>query len=145
MILNKTILILEDDLLTLSKILERLSTFEGDQPYDFSVITLTNYLQVKHFVNDNPNIHVDLILLDRDCKLGGSFHVLDIERLGPQKVIAISSVSEYNQQARKRGVARVVEKDYRNLDDFADRLLIQVENMLKTLPMSEDNLTHPPI
>lgn len=35
MILNKTILILEDDLLTLSKILNRLSTIEQDQPYEF--------------------------------------------------------------------------------------------------------------
>lgn len=39
MILHKTILILEDDLLTLSKILERLATIEQDQPYDFSVVT----------------------------------------------------------------------------------------------------------
>ncbi len=36
MILNKTILILEDDLLTLSKILDRLATIEQDQPYDYS-------------------------------------------------------------------------------------------------------------
>ena len=142
MILNKTILILEDDLLTLSKILVRLSKLEGDQPYDFSVITLTNYLQIQHFINNNPAIQIDMILLDQDCKLGGSFHVLDIERLGAEKVIAISSVPEYNKQAKARGVSRVVEKDYRNLDAFADRLSEEVEDLIKHLPMSEDNIVH---
>ncbi len=143
MVLHKTILILEDDLLTLSKILERLATIEQDQPYDFSVITLTNYLQVQHFVNDNSAIQVDMILLDRDCKLAGSFHVLDIERLGADKVIAISSVPEYNKQAQDRGVSRVVLKDYRNLDDFADRLTKEVEDLIKHLPVREDNIVHP--
>ena len=143
MILNKTILILEDDLLTLSKILERLGTIEQEQPYDFSVITLTNYLQVEHFINKNSAIHVDMILLDRDCKPGGSFHVLDLERLGADKVIAISSVPEYNKQAIARGVSRVVEKDYRNLDSFADRLAEEVEDLIKHLPMRDDNIVHP--
>ncbi len=143
MILNKTILILEDDLLTLSKILERLSTLEGDQPYDFSVITLTNHVQVEHFINKNPAIHVDMILLDRDCKLGGSFHVVDIERLGANKVIAISSVPEYNKQAQGRGVSRVVLKDYRNLDAFADRLVEEVNDLLKQVPVGEHNIAYP--
>ena len=143
MILNKTILILEDDLLTLSKILERLSKIEQDQPYDFSVITLTNYMQVQHFVNDNPAIQVDMILLDRDCKLAGSFHVVDLERFGADRVIAISSVPDYNKQAQARGVSRVVLKDYRNLDAFADRLAEEVEDLIKHLPMREDNIVHP--
>ncbi|MBI5358810.1 hypothetical protein HZB69_04265 [Candidatus Amesbacteria bacterium] len=143
MILNKTILILEDDLLTLSMILDRLSKIEQDQPYDFSVITLTNYVQVEQFINKNPAIHVDMILLDRDCKLGGSFHVADIERLGTDKVIAISSVPEYNKQAQARGVSRVVLKDYRNLDAFADRLAEEVEDLIKHLPMRKDNIVHP--
>lgn len=143
MILNKTILILEDDLLTLSKILERLSKIEQDQPYDFSAITLTNYLQVEHFINRNPAVHVDMILLDRDCKLAGSFHVVDLERFGAEKVIAISSVPDYNKQAQARGVSRVVLKDYRNLDAFADRLAEEVEDLIKHLPMREENIVHP--
>ena len=143
MILNKTILILEDDLLTLSKILERLATIEQDQPYEFSVITLTNHLQVEQFINNNPAISVDMILLDCDCKLGGSFHVLDLERLGADKVIAISSVPEYNKQAKARGVSRVVLKDYRNLDAFADQLAEEMEDFIMLLPMREDNIVHP--
>lgn len=143
MILNKTILILEDDLLTLSKILERLATIEQDQPYEFLVITLTNYQQVEQFINKNSSIHIDMILLDRNCKLAGSFHVLELERLGPEKVIAISSVPKYNDEVKKRGVRLVVLKDYRNLDAFADRLAEEVEELLKRLPMREDNIVHP--
>ena len=103
MILNKTILILEDNLRVLAKILEKLAILEEDQPYEFSVITLTNYLLVEQFVNRNATIQVDMILLDRDCKLAGSFHVVDLERLGPEKVIAISSVPKYNDEAKKAG------------------------------------------
>lgn len=143
MILNKTILILEDDLLTLSKILERLAKIEQDQPYDFSLIVLTNHRLVEKFINANPAVDVDIILLDRDCKLAGSFHVVDLERFGAEKVIAISSVPEYNKQAQDRGVSRVVLKDYRNLDAFADRLAEEVEDLIKHLPMREDNIVHP--
>jgi len=140
MILHKTILILEDDLRTLSKILDRLSVLEDDQPYQFSMVILTNYLQVMEYVNNNSKINYDMVLLDRDCKLGGSFHVVDLERIGPEKVIAISSVPKYNEEAKKRGVRRRVEKDYRNLDAFADALAIEVRNMLKELKPTESNL-----
>lgn len=51
MILNKTILILEDDLLTLSKILERLATIEQDQPYEF----LCRCVKTTSFIPHNMN------------------------------------------------------------------------------------------
>lgn len=41
MIITKTILILEDDLKTLSKILNRLAKLEEDQPFYFSLVVLT--------------------------------------------------------------------------------------------------------
>lgn len=53
MVLHKTILILEDDLKTLSLILDRLAELEGDQPYDLSTIVLTNHLQVQKLVNES--------------------------------------------------------------------------------------------
>lgn len=115
MVLSKTILILEDDLRVLSKILEKLFPLEQDQPFDFSVIILTNHEQVEQMINKNPEIKPDIILLDRDCKLAGSFHVLDIERFGADKVISISSVPKYNDEARKRGVQRIIEKDLANI------------------------------
>lgn len=137
MILHKTILILEDDLQTLSKILDRLSVLEDDQPYQFSMVILTNYLQVMEYINNNSKITYDMVLLDRDCKLGGSFHIADLERLGPEKVIAISSVPKYNTEAKKRGVTVVVEKDYKNLDLFADALRGEVEKMLRGMHPKE--------
>jgi hypothetical protein len=139
MILHKTILILEDDLRTLSKILEKLSTLEDDQPYQFSTIVLTNHIQVTEYINNNSKVNFDMVLLDRDCKLGGSFHIADLERIGVEKVIAISSVPKWNDEARKRGVKRVVQKDYKNLDTFADAVRIEIDNLLRELPPVESN------
>ena len=108
MTLSKTILILEDNLKVLSRILDGLFELEQDQPYDFSVIVLTTYKQVEDYVNTNPKAQFDIILLDRDCKLNNSFHILDIKRFGADKVISISSVSEYNKQAKQKGVKRII-------------------------------------
>jgi hypothetical protein len=130
MVICKTILILEDDLRTLSKLLDKLFILEQDQPYDFSLIVLTNYQQVENYINNNPKAEFDVVLLDRDCKLGGSFHTLDIERFGPEKVIAISSVPEYNKEAEKRGVKRVVHKDFKELDKFVDKVIKEVKRMV---------------
>ena len=131
MVLNKTILILEDDLRTLSKLLEKLSKVEDEQPYSLSLIILTDYTMVEEFINKDPMPKVDLILLDRDCKIGGSFHVLDIEKIGAGKIIAISSVPEYNQQAKKRGVKKSVLKDYKTLDKFSDDVASEIEKFLR--------------
>jgi len=130
MVLSKTILILEDNLKVLSRILDGLFELEQDQPFDFSVIALTNYQQVEDYVNNNPKAQFDIILLDRDCKLNNSFHVLNIERFGADKVIAISSVPEYNQEAKQRGVKRVVLKDLRYIDEFAKKVVKEVEHMI---------------
>ena len=87
MVLSKKILILEDGLKTLSKILEKLAVLEHDQPYDFCLVILTDYTQVQDYINSNSKAEFDIILLDRDCKLSGSFHVLDLEKFGADKVI----------------------------------------------------------
>ncbi|MFC1727154.1 hypothetical protein ACFL0Y_01400 [Patescibacteria group bacterium] len=130
-VLSKTILILEDDLRVLSKLLEKLSILEQDQPYDLSVISLTNYKQVQNFINSNPKAQFDIVLLDRDCKIGGSFHVFDIEQFGADKIISISSVPEYNKEARKRGVKRIILKDFKYLDKFVDQVIKEIERMLR--------------
>src|SRR3989344_8123530 len=122
MVLSKTILILEDNLQVLSKLLDKLFVLEQDQEYDLSVIVLTNHQQVEDYVNSNPKAQFDIILIDRDCKLNGSFHVLDIERFGAEKVIAISSIQEYNEQLKQRGVTRVVYKDLQKVDEFATKV-----------------------
>lgn len=140
MVLNKTILILEDDLRTLSKLLEKLAALEDDQPYSLSVIVMTNYFQVQELINKRTDFKLDIILLDYDCKLAGSFHVLDLEKFGAEKVIAISSVPEYNQKAKKRGVKKIVQKDYATLDEFSNQVVKEVENFIQ--PGWLDRLRH---
>ncbi len=135
MVLSKSILILEDDLRTLSAILSRLSVLEDEQPFSFTLTILTDYTQVENYINSSPNAKFDIILLDRDCKLGGSFHVLDIERLGVDKIIAISSVPDFNIQLQKRGVTKIVEKDYANLMPFAEEVAGIIEGMLRKMPL----------
>lgn len=137
MVLAKSILILEDDLRTLSAILSQLSVLEDDQPFSFTLTILTDYTQVENYVNNNPNARFDIILLDRDCKLGGSFHVLDIERFGADKIIAISSVPDFNTQLQKRGVTKVVEKDYANLKPFVEEVVGIIEKMIRKMPLME--------
>lgn len=130
MVLSKTILILEDNLKVLSRILDGLDKLEQEQEYGLSVIILTNYQQVKDYVNNNPKALFDIILLDRDCKLNQSFHIFDIERFGADKIISISSVPKYNEDAKKRGVQRVVEKDLVHIDEFAKKVVNEVERMI---------------
>src|SRR3990167_11539944 len=126
MVLIKTILILEDNLKVLSRILDGLFELEQDQEYDLSVIVLTNHQHVQDYVNSNPKAQFDIILLDRDCKLNNSFHVLNIERFGAEKVIAISSVPNNNQEAKKRGVKKVVLKDFQHIDEFTKKVVKEV-------------------
>ena len=131
MVLYKRILILEDNLLVLSKLLAKLAELEGDQPYDLSLTILTDYLQVENFINNNPKAEFDIILLDRDCKLNGSFHVLDVERFGVNKVIAISSVPKWNEELKLRGVIKVIEKDMSNTELFVKEVQKEVHAMLQ--------------
>ena len=131
MVLTKTILILEDNLKVVSKILYYLYELEQDQPYDFSVIVLTTYQQVEDYINSNPKANFDIILLDGDCKLNQSFHILDLERFGADKVITISSVKDYNEKAKKRGVKRVIEKDLANIEDFSQKVVKEIEKMIR--------------
>lgn len=129
------ILILEDDLETLSLILKKLHLLEEELehvelPKDFSVVTLSEYTQVEEFINKSDKLDFDIILLDRDCKAGGSFHVLDIERFGADKIISISSIPSYNEEAKQRGVTRVVYKNYQNLDKFSSDVISEVEDVI---------------
>lgn len=140
MILHKTILILEDNFRTLSKLIEKLADLEDDQPYDFSLIVLTTHEQVEKYINNMKDMEADIILLDRDCKLGGSFHVLALEKFGVEKVISISSVPDYNKQAQQRGVTRVVLKDYTKLDDFSDLVMKEITEMIRTMAPSEKDI-----
>lgn len=135
MIFIKKLLILEDNLLVLSKLLAELELLEQDQPYSFSLIILTDYQQVEDYINNNPKANFDIIILDRDCKLNGSFHNLNFERFGVEKVISISSVPEYNEDVRKRGVTKIVLKDIYDYDKFAKDVIDVVKKIFRRPPL----------
>lgn len=130
MILIKRILILEDNLLVLSKLLANLELLEQEQPYALSLVILTDYTQVEDYINNNPKANFDIVILDRDCKLNDSFHNLNFERFGAHKVISISAVPQYNEDAQKRGVTKVVQKDIRSYDEFAKKVVKVVQEMI---------------
>lgn len=131
MYFNKTILILEDNLKVLSKLLDKLYTLEGDQSNELSVIVLTNGQQVQDYINSNPKADFDIALIDYDDKLGRTFHILEIERFGAEKIIGISSVPKWNEEARKRGVKRIILKDYAKMDEFADKVANEIAEMIR--------------
>ena len=127
--MNK-VLILEDDLETLSKIFDCLFKLEKKLKIDLSVIVLSEYTQAEKLNLSDEKF--DLILLDRDCKACGSFHVLDLKKFGADKVIAISSVPDYNEKLFDHGVTKVVQKTFNDLDDFIERLSQAIEKILTT-------------
>ncbi len=119
----KSILILEDDLETLSIIFRVL--FETK--IDFAPVVFSTYEQVEKILNPS-DLKFDLILLDRDCAMGGSFHALDFEKFGVDKIIGISSVPPYNEQLLKIGVKVVINKEYQDLEKFAIKLKLEILN-----------------
>ena len=131
------ILILEDDLETLSLLLKKLYLLEeksadSGSPVEFSTVTLSEYTQVEELINKSRDLDFNIILLDRDCKAGGSFHVLDVERFGPNKIISISSVPEYNEDAKSRGIKRIIWKNYQNLEKFFDQVIEEIKSLIKS-------------
>ena|SRR5258708_839856 len=128
------ILILEDDLKTLSILLKKLSVLEDTflaSGTQFSVTVLSECTQVEEYPN-KTEAKFDVVLLDRDCKIGGSFHCLDLMRYSPHMVIGISSVPSYNEELKAKGVTRIVNKDYQQLDQFADAVIEHVAQLLRS-------------
>lgn len=131
----KRILVLEDDLETVSVLLGKLASLENelmksDNNVEFPVTVLSEYTDVEQLINNQDPNKFDIILLDRDCKIAGSFHVLDIEKFGVDKVISISSTPPYNEDVKERGVTRVVHKDYSNLNVFADSVIEHIKELI---------------
>jgi len=127
------ILILEDDLETLATLLKYLSRLEKiieKDGKDIAVTILSEYWQVEEHINPSKTEKFDIILLDRDCKAGGSFHALDLNKYKNSGIIGISSIPEYNDQLQTKGIRKIVFKDYQNLDDFAFKVIGLIEEIL---------------
>lgn len=128
------ILLLEDDLETVSVLAKKISELEQellDSGTDIALTVLSEYTQVERYINTDDK-HQYLVLLDRDCKAGGSFHVLDFEKVGINNIIAISSTPQWNEEAKARGVKRVVWKDYNNLEKFAGEVLGNIKAIINS-------------
>lgn len=130
---TKRVLILEDDLETLQKLLGMLKNLEVKNESDGLAIAptiLSEYTQVEDYLNKAEKNIFDAILLDRDCKSAGSFHVLDFNKYPLDRIIGISSTPPYNEELGKMGVKKLVHKDYLNLDAFVDEVRKFIEELL---------------
>lgn len=126
------VLILEDDLETLSKLLECLNSLEREYSgEDIAVTVLAEYTQVQDYLNKAKENIFDIILLDRDCKAGGSFHILDFSKYPVERIIGISSTPPYNTELEEKGVVRIVHKDYQNLDKFINEVRSNIIDLLQ--------------
>ncbi len=129
------ILILEDDLKTLSVIMDRLFDLE-EEFYknkimkDIAVTIFSEYTEVEEYLNKRETNTFDLILLDKDCKLTGSFHCLDLDKFEPNKIIAISSMPNYNQELENKGIKRICRKDFSKLNEFGDAIIKEIVKMI---------------
>ncbi len=127
------VLLLEDDLEVAGRLLLALYRIEPHlAPYDLDLVLLSTSDAVVELVNSHSERHYDIILLDRDCKANGSFHVLDDIQFSPDKVISISSTPMWNHVAKERGAIHVIPKSFNALDEFAERVADKVLEMLKS-------------
>lgn len=127
------VLILEDDLETLSRLLQSLHMLQRRfDSIDIALTVLSEYTQVENYLNKADKNIFDIILLDRDCKAGGSFHCLDFSKYQISKIIGISSMPPYNEQLKQVGVKRIVHKDYQALDKFIQEVEVHIGEMLST-------------
>lgn len=123
---TKRILILEDDLETVSLIVGAIKKLEDKSSIaDYAITVLSEYGQVQEYINKTET-HFDIILLDRDCKAGGSFHVLDFKKFPNSKIISISSVPEYNERALANGAQISIHKDFGHLRDFIEKVMAEI-------------------
>lgn len=86
--------------------------------------------QVANEINQMPPHSWDLILLDYIAP-DGYFHVLDINKFGIDKIIAISNTDAYNQLAADHGVTHIVRKTYSDLDAFAAQVVETAKQIIK--------------
>lgn len=136
--MNKAILILEDDLKTIATLLNLLADFfvinkENNEMerVSFDVTVITDSVKANNLLRNVEDDNFDLILLDRDCYSGGSFHSTQIDKFNPKKIISISAVTAFNEEARDRyGIDRCVEKTQGNLEDFAQKVILVIREML---------------
>ncbi len=126
----KHVLILEDTLEVVAALIKELDRIERLSGKSIDISMYSTSSAVEDIVNMQPSDTYDVIILDRNCKEGGSFHVLDIEKFGSEKVVSISSMPHLNEQVRSRGVEHVVDKDHGDLEGFSRAVGVHVQKIL---------------
>jgi CheY-like chemotaxis protein len=123
----KKILILEDDLRTLTILMQILEEFKNSLN-SIAVTVFSESVKAQNFLEKEKDF--DLIFLDY-YGIDEDFHKAVFEnKIDPKKIIAISSLREKNLEAEDKGVLRTVEKDFINLEDFKIKLKQEIKEML---------------
>lgn len=128
------ILILEDDLtflVSIYSVLLKLEKAIQETVADFYIAPV-NFSEVSNsekFIREHAG-EFHLILLDRDSADEKDFHVIEITRATVLKVIAISTVEEFNNKLKKRGVTRIIKKDYSDVKSFETSLYKEAEQSI---------------
>jgi len=135
------VLLLEDDLETVTVLTHRLYMLEHEMEpkgMDLSLVVLSEYSMVEQYINQDDKHPYDIILLDRDCKAGGSFHAIDLDKFDLNTVISISSIPKWNEEAKQKGIRRVIHKTHEDLNGFAEQVLEQIREILSLPTPDED-------
>ncbi|MEX0934383.1 MAG: hypothetical protein WDZ42_01130 [Candidatus Saccharimonadales bacterium] len=126
----KQVLILEDLLEVQAALIKELASLESELGEILLVTTYSSPEDVVNIINHQSADTYDVIILDRNAKSGGSFHELDIDRFGPDKIISTSSMPHLNEKIKERGVSKSVDKNLGDLNSFARQVVSMVRKML---------------
>lgn len=124
------ILILEDNLKALEEIKQALRELETEG-IKLEATIFSKAREAQEFVNKVDGRKFDVVLLDYISPDDISFHEAVLGKIDPKKVIAISNTPAYNNLALEKGVLRVAQKDYSDLNAFKKALKVEILNILK--------------
>ncbi|MEX0934399.1 MAG: hypothetical protein WDZ42_01215 [Candidatus Saccharimonadales bacterium] len=129
----KHVLILEDLLEVQAVLIKELASLENELEEMLLVTTYSSPEDVVNIINYQSADTYDVIILDRNAKSGGSFHELDIEKFGAEKIISTSSMPHLNEKIKERGVYTSVDKNLGDLSHFAKQVVNEVRKILVKL------------
>jgi hypothetical protein len=128
------IIILEDDTQVVKLLLDKIQELEFKvvkAGKDLSVIVLEEAEFVEKFINPEEWSQEDIVLLYRDdIKGNASFHSLNFDKFNKDNIISISSIEDWNKEAKEEGLNKVVLKDFKNLDLFAEKVSKEIKQIV---------------
>lgn len=123
------ILILEDNLEVIEIIMSGIRELEQELGKIMAVVVSTGK-EAEELVDSGKIGKFDVILLDCISADAITFHQAVLNKVDPQKTIAISNTPAYNNLAREKGVLRVVQKNYFDLNGFKGIIIKEIKNIL---------------